>query len=87
MTDNEDFMNKDFSEEDFSEWATFNDIDTGRQISIKRLSVEACEDCVLCPDDSYKGPYKKGTRFTRIYTTGSNFYEVAMPIEEVREKL
>lgn len=82
MAEDEDFMSREFTDEELSDWVRFNDIDTGRPISIKKCDIEAFEEDELDPDENYKGPYKKGMKFTRIYTS-SNFYEVAVSYEEV----
>lgn len=82
-----DVMGKEVPEDVLSDWATFIDVDTGKLVAIKKSCVEVLEDSILDPDESYKGPFKKGMRFTRVYTKGNNWFEVASPVEEVKEKL
>ena len=86
MKDKDDFMDIEVSEDDITDWVTFNDIDTGKPIRIKKDRIEAYEEAILNPDARYKGPYKNGKHFTRIYTN-NNFYEVAATFEEVEKIL
>ena len=86
MKDKDDFMDIEVSEDDITDWVTFNDIYTGKPIRIKKDRIEAYEEAILDPDAQYKGPYKKGKHFIRIYTN-NNFYEVAATFEEVEKIL
>lgn len=82
-------IEKDFTDIDMElhysgDWMKLPEIDTGKIISIRKSAIEAYYEDVLNPTKDYKGPYKKGTVFTRVFTSG-NWYEVAAPVSEVEK--